>query len=561
MEGPPLQVPKMPRTPNSTKARHLLLVVLISAAVIAPAMVVGIPSNRDLYSHFRLALPFYDAFRTGDFYPGWLAESNSGYGDASFRFYPPGFHQLIAGLRLISGNWYLATLLVFTLLSVLGSLGVYFWAREFISSRNAVWASVFYAIAPYHLNQLYQAFLLPEYAGAAVLPFLFVFVERVCRRRSPRDIGLAVSYVVLVFTHLPLTVNASIAMAVYAIVRLERDNKLSTLARLVLAIVLGLAASASYWTTMATELKWIRADNIEPEPSVNYRLNFLLSTFSPENLNVWWMNILLLSSLAMFWPALGYFWSSGLAAKSEFSVAAIRGLKATTVVLVLTLFMATPLSLPVWNLLPVLQATQFPWRWLLITSVVASVLLAAAIPSWEHALRIGRRKLVLVAAGTMAISLAFSIAHTVREAQWLTRPEFEQILKELRGSQGSPQWWPVWVKEPIREMNLPVKAGDRELKVTSWFPEFRMFELGPGSAAEARIRTFFYPHWKAEANGQSLAVRPDSDGALVISVPVNAVSVSLKFEEPVRVWVARAIGLVGWILIGLLLVIKSGLKR
>jgi len=361
---------------------------------------------------------------------------------------------------------------------------------------------------------------------------------------------------VLVFTHLPLTVNASIAMAVYAVVCLERNKKLSTLARLALAIVLGLAASASYWTTMATELKWIRADNIQPEPSVNYRLNFLLSTFSPENLNVWWMNILLLSSLAMFWPALAYFWS-GLAAKSEFSAAAVRGLKATTVVLVLTLFMATPPSLPVWNLLPVLQATQFPWRWLLITSVAASVLLAAAIPYWERALRKGTRKLVLVAAGTMAISFAFSIAHTVCEAQWLTKPEFEQILKEVRGSQGSPQWWPVWVKEPIREMNLPVEAADRKLKVTTWSPEFRMFELGPGSAGEARIRTFFYPHWKAEANGQSLSVRPDSDGALVISVPVNAVSVCLKFEEPARVWVARAIGLVGWILIVGLLLVKT----
>jgi len=59
-------------------------------------MVFGIPSNRDLLSHFRLALPFYDAIRLGDLYPGWLAESNSGYGDASFRFYPPGFHHLIA---------------------------------------------------------------------------------------------------------------------------------------------------------------------------------------------------------------------------------------------------------------------------------------------------------------------------------------------------------------------------------------------------------------------------------------------------------------------------------
>jgi hypothetical protein len=535
------------------------LVVLLSTAVIAPAMVFGIPSSRDLSSHFRLALPFYDAISLGDLYPGWLAESNSGYGDASFRFYPPGFHYLLATFRLISGNWYLATLLVFTLLCVVGSMGVYFWAREFLSSRNSMWANVFYAIAPYHLNQLYQAFLLPEFAGAAVLPFVFFFVERVCRRGATRDVaGLAISSGALVFTHLPLTVNASIALAVYAFVRLESGKKWSTVLRLAFACILGLAASACYWTTMVAELKWIRADNIQPEPSVNYRLNFLLSSFSPENLNVWWMNILLLSSLAMFWPASACFWSSGRVATSEFSAeGAIHGLKATTAVLVLTLFMATPLSRPIWNLLPVLQATQFPWRWLLITSVAGSVLLAAAIPCWEHAVRRGNRKLVIIAAGTIAISFAFSASHIVREAKWLTRAHFEKTLSEIRGSQGSPQWWPVWVKEPIRNMNSPVEAGGRDLVVTSWLPEFRTFHLGRGEAGEARVRTFFYPHWQAESNGRSLAVRPDSDGVLLISVPMNAVSITLKFQEPTRVWVVRVVCAIGWILIGALFFLRG----
>lgn len=522
-------------------------------------MIFGIPSNRDLSSHFRLALPFYDAIRSGDLYPGWLAESNSGYGDASFRFYPPGFHQLIGGFRLLSGNWYLATLLVFTLLSVVGSLGMYLWAREFLPSRYAMWAGVVYAIAPYHINQLYQAFLLPEFAGAAVFPFTFLFIERICRRGSIRDVaGLAISFAALVFTHLPLTVNAAIALPVYALVRMESGKRLSTLLHLALAGILGLVASACYWTTMVAEMKWIRADNINPEPSVNYRLNFLLSTFSPDNLNVWWMNILLLSSVALFWPAVACFWSSRRLATSESSArVSIRALKATVVLLALTLFMATPLSRPVWDLLPTLQATQFPWRWLVITSMAGSILLAAAIPYWEDAAKRGNRKLIMIAAGTMVISFAFSASHIVREAQFLKRPIFDKTLSELRGSQSSPQWWPIWVKETFRNMNSPVEAGGRDVVVTSWLPELRTFQLGPGEAVEARVRTFYYPHWKAEANGQSLAVRPDLDGALLISVPANAVSINLKFQEPRRVWVARVACAIGWIVIGSLFFLRN----
>ena len=219
--------------------------------------------------------------------------------------------------------------------------------------------------------------------------------------------------------------------------------------------------------------------------------------------------------------------------------------------------MATSLSRPIWNLLPVLQATQFPWRWLLITSVVGSVLLAAAIPYWEHAVRRGNRKLVIIAAGTIAVSFAFSASHIVREAKWLTRPDFEKTLSELRGSQGSPQWWPVWVKEPIRNMDSAVEAGGRDLVVPSWLPKFRTFHLGPGEAGEARVRTFFYPHWQAESNGRSLAVRPDSDGVLLISVPMNAVSITLKFQEPTRVWVVRVVCAIGWILIGALFFLRG----
>jgi len=51
-------------------------------------------------------------------------------------------------------------------------------------------------------------------------------------------------------------------------------------------------------------LRWIRADNVNPDPGLDYRNNFVLSTLSPDSVNVWWMNILLLSSAAMFWPAL-----------------------------------------------------------------------------------------------------------------------------------------------------------------------------------------------------------------------------------------------------------------
>ena len=71
----------------------------------------------------------------------------------------------MAFTRTLTGSWFSGSLL-FGLLFGLAGGGVYFWAREFVSSRSAIWAAVLFTVAPYHLVQLYQAFLLAEFAGA-----------------------------------------------------------------------------------------------------------------------------------------------------------------------------------------------------------------------------------------------------------------------------------------------------------------------------------------------------------------------------------------------------------
>src|SRR6185503_5450518 len=353
---------------SSPETIHLVVLAAVGAAVILPMIFWGVPSALDLSNHFRFALPFYDALRAGHLYPGWLAESNYGLGDASFRFYPPALYYLLALARSVTGNWYAATVSTFAVLSMLGAFGVYFWAREFTSSRNAMWAGIFYAVAPYHLNELYQALLLAEFAAAAVLPFAFAFTERVCRHRRPQDVaGLAAAYALLVLTHLPLTVIGSIALMFYALLRIDRKQMWRTISALSISVAIGLAASACYWTNMLAELKWIRADNVNPEPGLDYRYNFVLSTFSAESLNVWWMNILLLFTLAMFWPAVVLMKRSARENFAQLQQSSVGVTISITVVLALSLFMATSLSRPVWNLIRPLQETQLPWRWLSIT--------------------------------------------------------------------------------------------------------------------------------------------------------------------------------------------------
>jgi uncharacterized membrane protein len=540
------------------EAWRLGLVVAIATAVMVPTFLFGIPSNRDLINHFRFALPFFDSLKAGHLHPGWLAESNSGYGDASFRFYPPALYYLLSIFRLLTGDWHAATLLTFTSIFITGALGIYGWTRTLFSSSTALWASTLFTLAPYHLNQFYQASMLAEFAACSVLPFVFWFVERTCQKRSLQNVaGLAIAYSLLILTHLPLAVIGSLALLVYGLIRLQSPNYKSQIAALGTAVGLGLLASACYWVTMIAEKNWIRADSIQADPSVDYRKNFLFSTFSPDNLNVWWMNILVLFSLAMFCPAL-------LLLRRSIRENLPRSIAPLLIVLILAMLMATPLTLPVWWLFRPLQETQFPWRWLGILSMVAPILTAASIPGWLRLARGKWRPVSLLALSGVAISLAFSFSHIVREAKFLSPAEFRATLNSIPGSTGVTQWLPVWAKDNVKKINNNVDIPGRTVQIDSWQPEKRVFSISAGEAAEARVKTYYYPHWVAKSSGQNLQVNPSEDGVLLISVPGAITTVSLEFIEPLRVTVADLLSILGWLSIATLLVcnwLKSRAKN
>src|SRR5207253_2342021 len=129
--------------PNLRKG---LVVALVAAAVLLPLMLVGIPSGADLPNHLRFVLPFYESLQSGHFHPAWLAESNYGLGDLRFTVYPPGLYYLLSGMRWLTGGWYSGSISALFLLSIVGGLGAYFWARNVLEDpKLAMWAGGLYA--------------------------------------------------------------------------------------------------------------------------------------------------------------------------------------------------------------------------------------------------------------------------------------------------------------------------------------------------------------------------------------------------------------------------------
>ena len=558
----------------------VLLVVAIGILAMLPAYYWGIPAGADLNNHFGFVVPFYDEISRGNYVPGWLAESNNGFGDARFRFYPPVLYYLLSAARWVTGDWYFATLIVFTFFSIIGALGVYCWARQGLSVQTSLLAALLFAFVPYHLTQFYQASLLAEFAATALLPFAFMFVERLTANKSSdlcdslfNIAGLGISFALLVTTHLPLTVIGSLSLGVFALVSTDwRANKKAIIFAS-LGVALGLVLSSWFWVKMLSELSWIQGGSAVSSVYYDYHNNFLFSPFSAPNRNTWFGGFVAVLTVGIFLPSLIVLrrlfsrrqgddsygkYRSGDAHTSK------RRLRAALIVALLSFLMTTDLSRPVWAIIPKLESVQFPYRWLTIMSVVICPITAFSMQIWRD--RIRQKD---VRALHLPIFLAFAVALVVtgRElivySDYLARDEFRTRLEEIHGGRSFNEWLPPGAGElkDLQPRSGQVDAGSREIISTNWQTHKRRFMLAEGAETQIRLRSYYYPLWHATilGTGQPAATSQAPDGTLLVAVPPESCEIEVAFTEPPRTAISFVVSALGWIF-GFVLLLFEVLK-
>ena len=560
--------------------KSMILVIFFGFLSISLIFIKGIPAGADFANHYRFAIPFYDELAQGNYFPGWLAESNNGFGDPRFRFYPPFLYYLLCLGKFLTSDWYASTLLVFTFFSIIGTLGTYLWARQTLSNQTAILAALIFAFIPYHLTQFYQASLLAEFAATALLPISFMFVERLSTKNYLQkdgrihksnlafDVaGLSAIYSLIVVTHIPTTVVASLSLGVFALLLTNwKDNKKSLLF-CALGIILGLISSYWFWLRMISELGWIQAGENVSSAYYDYRNNFLISPFALINLNTWFGNLLLALTIGYLLPTF-IFWHQIIRRKplneeilstlnqTEDTQISKRKLIAGLLIVVISIFMTTELSRPVWAIIPKLKDIQFPYRWLMITSVAVCPIIAMSLVIWVKQIKTkGLRPVFLVLLLMFVGSVIYTIKELAIESDFLVRTEFIEKIESSRGARSFNDWLPKNAKE-LKDLN-PLEgmanAGKREITILSWGSMKKTLVIGAGDEKIVRIRTYNYPLWQAYLvqNGQKtqIATNSEIDGTLLVTIPPEKSEIEVVFAEPSRTIIAIWISIIGWLVI------------
>lgn len=559
---------------------NLPLIFLVAAAVMLPILLYGVPYGNDIPHHYQCALTYRDAIISGDFYPSWTTLRNLGYGSMELRLYPPVSHYVLALFSLLTGEWFYATWLTFTFWWILGSLGVYFWARQLFPPNVAMVAAIAYSMMPYRLNQAYLVFFYGELAGAAILPFCFAFLARLLNERRAADeadlsrtgnhflsvnvIGLAISYALLILTHLPLTLIVSFALGIYFLANLRFDSKafLVDSVQFAVAILLGLAASSFFWIKILQERVLLAKTSVYEDVFLKYQLNFLITPLQHydsatqivyDGFTLVYDVVLLLTLLTVIPTAL----LAIIFRKSQKN----QYWKSLWVTFLAALFLTTPASKFVWDNFSLLQEVQFPWRWLTIISLFAPMIFAAGFPilfKWFANEKL--RPFALIILGTFVIGCFFGVNQSIRGAIYKDKTEMKTFVEDINRKEGFTFWWTKFVRKEAFKNLERVSAENREVEIEGWQPTDRTFQISPGNTANIRIATFYHPNWKASVNETAAEILPSEDGAMLISVPSQPSIVHLEFKETSAVQFGRWLSGLIWIML-LILCCQKFYKR
>jgi hypothetical protein len=522
--------------------------------------------------------------RAGIFPVRWMPDAAYGLGYPFFSYYAALPYYLAAGFTLVGLDILSAIKLTQTLFLAAAALGMYGWARRMLHSRPGAWlAAVAYTLVPFHLVNVYvRGDSLSEFAAFAFYPLILWGLDHLAARPSlRRTIPPALAYAGLILTHntSALIFSPFILLYMAFIIYSLFHCSLSHCSLFIASLFLGLALSAWFWLPALAETGYVQltaqtsgyffygnhfrsVDLVQPSFIFDYAI-------TPGGPTPFAMGLAqaVLALVGVFITVIR--WSR--------SQSAIRNPQSAILCLLLSTWLITPLSRPLWDHLPLLAMVQFPWRFLSVQALFTALLTGALVPLTSPPLggKEGGRGWVAatVLAGLLAVA---GLAGMQPEYLPITAEDVTverlQLYELFTGNIGStirheylPRWaaprpytGPALFDPDTSPRAIPLNGELASAEEITREPARRVWtvEAGAGGAGVA-FPVYYWPGWRATVDGAPVEVEPASDsGYLTLAVPTGQHTVVMWLSRtPLRA-VAEGVSLVAGLGVLLLVIIS-----
>ena len=362
---------------KKSTANWITLVTIIGIGLFVsflPLLIGGVFDANDLVSfHLKNAARFTEQFFSGDLYPRWLIDMNGGLGSPLFFFHAPLSYYVTSFFSLVfrDAKGWLPLVFSSSTALILSGFTAFLWLKEITNRSVALFGTIIYMILPYHLAiDLYWRFSITEMWVFVWLPLLLYFTAKIVQNERFSIVGYSFSLAALIFTQLSAALIFIIIPIGYGIALANRSWR-SLIIRLLAATGLGICISSVYWypaDTMQNNIA-LKIDKI-----FFYYNNFLFKVPNEILDPTLWKYVEVISILTAV--VAGCAW--GIARYNliqEYVMESYYWLGVTIVAVV----MCTPLSQPIWFLLPPVQSVHLPWLFNILLVVSTTALISLAI--------------------------------------------------------------------------------------------------------------------------------------------------------------------------------------
>lgn len=458
--------------------------------------------------------------------------------------------------------------------TLIAALGAYFLGKVWFSQVSPQLAPIVglitaagYLYAPYTLYDLIWRGTVSEMASLALFPWVLWALYRLAERQRRIDWMVALAlYTVFIPMHNVITLHGSALIGIYTLFLLTRKKwAFGVLLRLGSALVLPLFITAFFTLPALTETRYVKLDAITadlPEIDVTRNLTPLSALFiwpttaDPQRLQP-------PIPIALSWAQL-------LIALMALGVRRLRGIVVISIGMIAFLvWMNTPSSAIVWETIPLIRYSQFPWRLVGLASLLLALLTGIGVGALL--MRLPRLTAPIAILSLTAILIyAFPLLYpiyvdninpsSIRDAQQFER-ESGFVVTSSFG-----EYLPIWNFEPVdphglttafeASLTIPRLATNSALTITSerWGQTWGDLTLTALEATDLTFHWFYFPGWQATLNDQPLDLRPSERfGLIQATIPAGTHHLNLALQNTDRqnlAWLISALGMIG-MMIGL----------
>ena len=542
-----------------------ILVILLASIVISlPLLKPGLYVIHDDQQIARLFL-FDEALKSGQFPVRWVDGLGFGFGYPLFVFYPPFVYMLGELFHLIGSGFINSIKLVFFASIIASGFAMYILAKEFWDKYSAVVASVFYLLVPYRALDIYVRGALSESFSFVWLPLILWSLYRLKRTEKAFYIYIsAIFLALLMVTHNLIFLPFMLILPVYLLFLIwKAENKKLFIVNCLSSIVYSFGLSAFFWLPALLEKKYTIVDQLLLVNLANYNIHFIY----PQQLWNWpWGfggsaagltdgisfkigKLHVFTSIAASVLAIAHLIRLKLSgANGSPAEALAKAGQLSIVFFVLFLFsafMTTFYSKPIWDLIAPLGYLQFPWRFLIFTSLFSSILAGAFL----YLLRLPILRLIaslilvillvignfkLLKPQTYRPDLTDEIATSEEIINWdISQSSFEYIPKgvELKKSELGTNVVNI-KKSEIPTEEVQILSGLAQINSLNSTPSKINFIVNAKDPLQVRVNVFNFPGWNAKVDGKKFTIADNNRLKLItLNIPEGVHRVEIQFKD------------------------------